>query len=356
VSLALTVGGPDLVIRSSSSCPSAPAVAAEIAPLLPAGVHVAVGTSDRVTEDETDRVEVFDQHGSHWVRLTASDGRVNDERVLPVGLSCAQAARAVAVLVAAWQFQGRSDLPQAPSPPITPPPAPPPVARATATTPPPERKAAPPPSPVSPPSPVPPPAPAAQPETPRPAAPPPVAGDVAQTTAPTKPSSARRLSLGAGFAVGRAASQFPLDAMMELQLGPAEGVGLRLFATRSSRYSLAVATGRATWTRTSLGVGGVFTGRSGPWGGQGHAELVGALLSIAGEGFAVNEDSHQYALGGAIGGRVTRQAGPAELWLDLTLNVWPGRNQVYLRDAADSLDLSTFEVWLGLGADFLVWP
>jgi hypothetical protein len=162
--------------------------------------------------------------------------------------------------------------------------------------------------------------------------------------------------VGAGFAVGRAASQFPLDAMLELQLGRAEGIGLRLFGARSSRYSMAVATGRATWTRSSLGLGGVLTGRSGPWGGQGHADLVGALLSIAGEGFAVNENSHQYALGGALGGRVIRQAGPAELWLDLTLNVWPGRNQVYLRDAADSLDLSMFEVWLGLGADFFVWP
>jgi hypothetical protein len=164
------------------------------------------------------------------------------------------------------------------------------------------------------------------------------------------------LALGAGFAVGRAASQFALDALLELQFGRAEGIGLRLSAGRSSRYSLAVAPGRATWTRSSVGLGGILTGRSGPWGGQGHAELTGALLSIAGEGFAVNENSRQYALGGAFGGRIIRQAGTAELWLDLTLNVWPGRNQVYLRDAADSLDLSTFEVWLGLGADFFVWP
>jgi hypothetical protein len=146
-----------------------------------------------------------------------------------------------------------------------------------------------------------------------------------------------------------------MTALLEIAIGRPTGIGLRLHGARSSRYSLSLAPGRATWTRSSLGAGVTFTGRRGPWGGLAHADLVGASLDISGEGFAVDEQSRQYAAGGTLGGRVLRALGPADLWLDLSFSAWPGRNQVFLRDAPGSLDLSSFEVFLGLGTDFFVW-
>jgi hypothetical protein len=80
------------------------------------------------------------------------------------------------------------------------------------------------------------------------------------------------------------------------------------------------------------------------------------LLSISGDGYHVNETSNQVLLGGAAGGRVIRRVGRADVWLGLTLNVWPGRHQVFLRDAPENRDLPTFEAAAALGVDILVRP
>jgi hypothetical protein len=103
-------------------------------------------------------------------------------------------------------------------------------------------------------------------------------------------------------------------------------------------------------------VGGVVAGQAGAWGGQAHVDLIGALLSISGEGFAMNRDGTQLALGILLGGRVTRAFGRADLWLDGGVTIWPGRHEVFVGNATDTHDLGGYEVGLGLGIDYFVWP
>jgi len=332
--LAFLLADPDLIIRSSTSCPGAAAVAKEATSLLPPGAKVGADGSApdgakvddasqaRDALEKVDRVEITSEMGKRWLRVRTSAGQVTAPRELPAALSCDEAARAAALLVAAWQFQGGAELPaEAPLPatprPVTPPRPARPIPAVSATS-------------------------APAPGPPPPDGPPPAAEPL-------------RWAVGGGFSAGRSANQYPVSALLEIAIGHPTGLGLRLHGTRSSRYSLSLAPGRATWTRSSLGVGVTFTGRRGPWGGLAHADLVGAALDISGEGFAVDERSRQYAAGGTLGGRVLRALGPADLWLDLSFSAWPGRNQVFLRDAPGSLDLSSFEVFLGLGTDFFVW-
>jgi len=331
--LASLLADPDLIIRSWTECPSAAAVVREVASLLPAGTNVSAedGGALAVKADgaakpgdavrEVDHVEISAGAGKRWLRVRTGAGQVTQPRELPASLTCDEAARAAALLLAAWQFPGGAELsPLAPTGAASP--------RATPSAPPTR-------APIvvaSPPS--------------RPSSPP----------VPPPPSEAPwRLAVGGGFSAGRSVNQYPMNAMLEIAYGRLEGIGLRAHGALSSRYSLALGPGRATWTRSSLGAGATFTGRRGPWGGQAHADVVGASLDISGEGFAVDENSRQYAVGGTLGGRVLRALGPAELWLDLSFTAWPGRNQVFLRDAAGSLDLSSFEVFLGVGTDFFVW-
>lgn len=319
--MAFVLADPTLSIGSSSDCPAASAVATEIAPLLPAGARVATASSPGGRDDDDDRdagrgdtlrADIVDDGGRRWVQLSGGDGRLIDRRELPLSLGCQEAARAAAVLLAAWQFQGRSALP--------PTPADVPVA-----------------SPASP---------ASAADT-----------ELRRTALPLPPSAPRNeLGLGAGFAVGRGAAQFVGSAMVEILVGRPEGLGLRLHAARTSLYDVPVASGRAEWRRTSLGLGGTLTGRHGGWGGRVEGDLLGAVLSISGDGYAVNETSSQLLLGGAVAGRVIRRVGRADLWLGLTLNVWPGRHQVFLRDAPENRDLPTFEAAAEAGVDFVVWP
>lgn len=331
--LASLLANPDLIIRSSTNCPGAAAVVGEIAPLLPAGTTVAAeraapgaSTVGAAGQAEVDRAEIFSGQGTRWLRVRTSAGQVTQPRELPASLTCEEAARAAALALAAWQFQGGVELPAAPAEP---------PAAAPRSAPPREASLPAPASPVLVAS------------SPRPVAPAPDAAS---------PVGLWRLAIGGGFAAGRSANQFPTNAMLELAVGDLTGIGLRVHGARSSRYSLSLPPGRATWTRSSLGAGVTFTGRRGSWGGQAHADLIGAALDISGEGFAVDEDSRQFAAGGSLGGRVLRRLGPADLWVDLSFTAWPGRNQVFLRDAPGGLDLSSFELFLGVGADFFVWP
>lgn len=350
--LALLFADPDLVIRSSTSCPDAVAVMRELQPLLPAGASVVAGGEDEGSAEGRDRADLSVDARTRWLRVRTGAGRVSRARALPASLTCDEAARAAAVLLAAWQFQGSVEVPPVDRPPVTAPPQVQPSASSDVVPSPPARltllRSAP--------------ARAASTDgagsghAPAPSEPRAATAAATAASARPAPETSRRFAIGAGFAAGRGASQFPLIAMAEALLGKREGLGFHAQATLSSRYSLALAPGHARWTRSSIGVGGTFTGRTGSWGGQGRVDLVGALLSISGEGFGVNEDSRQFALGGTVGARVIRTLGSADLWLDLACTAWPGKNQVMLRDAPSSLELSTFDAFLGLGADFFVWP
>jgi hypothetical protein len=374
----LLVANPVLLIASTSDCPRAGEVVAEIVPLLPAGMTAAETGGDQ--GEEIDRGEIALAGGLRWVRLRSHDERFNHERSIPRSLSCAQAARAAAVLLAAWEFQGRTELPAGgPPPPLAPPPTAPPLPLAPPPTAPPPPLAPPPPPPPRDPNPTPVTPPRSPPEGASPSTRDaalarnrsdrelrPKTVDAEATAAagpgpesrPSPPSARarRRLGLGGAVSVASAVERFVAGAGAELVLGPPAGVGLRLQVATAGRYSAPLAAGRATWTRSSVGIGASLTGRRGHTGLQAHGDLLGTVFVIAGENFAVNERGTQVGIGAALGGRGIVSLGGGDLWLDLTLTTWPGQHQVILRGANQGRDLPALELGAGLGIDFFVWP
>jgi hypothetical protein len=347
--LALTLpfiwaGTPDVLIRSELGCPSATEIAAQMAPLLSHGVSVDGGPGDAAWRG-VDRADLSVENGRRWLRLRGSDGRLIQERALPDSLKCAESAKATAVLLATWEFQGRVDRLPPPAPSVSPPPQAAPL--------------------LTPPAPAvtkvavvaPDAALSSRPRTEPPAPPPaPAPGPPTQTQVTSSPQLPRRLSVGAGVSVVSATGQLPISALVEVALGRPEGLGLRLLGAMLSQQSLDLGPGRARWQRSSVGVSGVLTGRHGPWGGQAHVDLVGALLSFSGDGFSVNQDGTQLAMGATFGARAIRTLGAADLWLDAGLTLWPGPHRVFLVHDPASRDLPAYEVGLGLGIDYFVWP
>src|SRR3954468_18857166 len=101
--LASLLADPDLIIRSSTECPSAAAVVREVASLLPAGTNVSAedGGLHAVKADgaarpgdavkEVDRVEISAGAGKRWLRVRTSAGQVTQPRELPPSLTCDEA-------------------------------------------------------------------------------------------------------------------------------------------------------------------------------------------------------------------------------------------------------------------------
>jgi hypothetical protein len=337
---------PGLWIGSATDCPSAVQVLEQIAPLLPAGM-TAAETSGTPAGNDADRGEVTIDQGDRWVRLRGHDQRINHERALPRSLSCAEAARTAAVLLAAWEFQGRAgtDALDAGVPLNAPPTSPPgsadhpketvvEIVRGEAVL---NKIDAPPAADKAPPAGV-----ANAPIAPAPAAP----------RAPVP----RRLGLGGGVSMAAHVDRLVATAAAEIIFGPATGIGFRLEAATTSRDSLAIGGGHATWTRSSASLGSSVTRRRGSLGVQAHGDVLGALLAISGQDLPAVEKGTQAALGVAVGARGLIGFEGGDLWLDVTVTTWPGRHQVLLRGAAQQADLPAAELIAGVGVDFFVWP
>ncbi len=355
----LFAANPGLWLSSATDCPSAVQVVEQIAPLLPAGM-TAAEASGTPAGNEADRGEVAIDRGNRWVRLRGHDQRINHERALPPSLSCAEAARTAAVLLAAWEFQGRAGT-DAPDPIASlnaAPPVPPgsddhpketvvEIVRGEAvpnkTDPPPAADKAPPAAVVTNAAVTPPPA--ARAARAAPAAPP----------AP-RAFVPRRLGLGGGVSTAARTDRLVSSAAAEVIFGRATGIGLRLQAATTSRDSLAIGGGQATWTRSSVSLGSSVTLRRGHLGLQAHGDVLGALLTISGQDLAVNDKGTQAALGVAVGARGLIGLEAGDLWLDVTATTWPGRHQVLLRGATQGADLPAAELTAGVGVDFFVWP
>jgi hypothetical protein len=372
----LVVANPVLVIGSATDCPGTAQILSQIVPLLPAGMTAretgAAGT------DENDRGEVTLVAGMRWVRLRSQEERFNHERAIPSSLSCAEAAQAAAVLLAAWEFQGRAELPPLAGSPMGAPSPQPADATITPKRVPDAEPSGPPASGPAPPrgrEPLPDPAGPVRPAVGAAGASPPsgppattvaVAPPARTTPLPTlvatEPAGAaatrapRRLGVGGGISGARAVDRFVVGATAEVVLGPPVGSGLRLQGGTASGYSVAIGTGRANWTRTTLGFGPSLTGRRGRLGFQAHGELVGAVLSISGAGFNPDAKGTQLVGGGAVGGRGLVSLGGGDLWLDVTLTAWTGQHEVVLRDGTNARNLPSAELNAALGIDFYLWP
>jgi hypothetical protein len=321
-----------------------------------------VDTGDAPAPADADRGDVLVERGERRVRLRGPDERYNHERVLPATLSCAEAARTAAVLLAAWEFQGRADargepanerdgpLPAPPAPATTPkttlieidrnpPPIPPPPANRPAA---PAKVATATPTPTA---------------TPTGPGVPKGATARAPAATPARAPIPRRLALGGGVWAGARSDRLVAAAAAEATYGPARGIGWRLQLATTTRDSLPLGGGQAVWTRSSVALGITGTGRLGRFGLESHTELLGALYSIAGENLAPNETGSQLVLGVGAGVRPLLALGSSgDLWLDVTIIAWPGRHELLLRGTSQSGELPRVELGVGIGGDFSIWP
>jgi hypothetical protein len=342
----LLVAGPGLWIGTATDCPSAAQVREQIAPLLPAGMTV-VDTGDAPAPADADRGDVLVQGGERRVRLRGPDERYNHERVLPAALSCAEAARTAAVLLAAWEFQGRADA-RGEAPALAPP-APETVPIEIDRSPPPPAPTTP--LPTQPTAPAKPPTPTSTSDPPK--GRPPVAPAATLTRAPIP----RRFALGGGVWAGARSDRLVASAAAEATYGPARGIGWRLQLATTTRDSLPVGVGQAVWTRSSVALSLTETARLGHFGLEVRTELLGARYSIEGQDLVPNEKGTQLALGLGAGARTLLALGSkGDLWLDVTVIGWPGRHQLLLRGASQSAELPRVEVGVGIGVDFFIWP
>jgi hypothetical protein len=380
--LAVDSTPPALEIASGTDCPSATEVVRQIAALLPAGMTARVSGGAPVAG--VDQAQIAIEDGARWVRLRGSGERWNHERSLPASLGCGQAARAAAVLIATWEFQGRGELPPLGTLDAMPgvvveldrnvPPA--------ATGPGAAGERSPTPTPTSIPTATARPAvtasaapangsatgagtPAGEARAPTPPAPgaqpvgagttsAPLGGPEGGVDRPAPPP--RRLGVGAGAGIGWAARQAVAGGALEVTFGPAVGLGLRLQGMITGRSSVALGSGQATWTRRSLGIGTSLTLRPRRVGAQVHADLLAARFAMAGQNFAANQKGVQAALGVAIGGRGLVALGAGDLWLDLTATAWPGSHQAAVQGSNILIELPAAEIGAALGVDFFLWP
>ena len=365
----LLAADPGLFIGSGTDCPSAIQVLAQIAPLLPAGMIAAeaggASTSGEAPDGGDVAIVAIDQQGDRWVRLRGRDERFNHERALPSSLSCAEAARTAAVLLAAWEFQGRASTtpPSAAAAPDTAPATPAgsgepakvtvvEIVRAGAAPAKTDPAAAA--KPATPETATP----AQAPKAPAAAIPPPPTAAIAAPArlAASPPPQQRRVGLGGGVSAAARTDRLVAAAAAEVIYGPPTGIGWRLQAATTARDLLDIGGGHAVWTRSSLGLGSSVTLRRGHLGVQAHGDALAAILSISGQDLATNEQGTQAAFGVAVGARGLIGLEGGDLWLDVTATTWPGRHQVLLRGASQGADLPAAELAAGIGVDFFVWP
>jgi hypothetical protein len=309
-----------------------------MAPLLPQGASIAV--APEANPPGIDRAELIVADGIRWVKLIGGDGRVVQERPLPASIDCAEAARSAAVLLAAWQFQGRGVLP-------------PPLVAASAS-------ASPPPRPALGPGGV---AVAAAEAPGRGSAPDRALALSRAAPSPSDDSASRAsqrsaLAIGAGASLGASGDSRPIGATAELFFGRMNGPGLRAQLGASTGYSVPIGPGHATWNRVGAGLGAMFQGRRGAWGAGAHADVLAARLGISGDDkVPMHRNGSQLLLGVGGGVRGLRTWGPAQVWLDATVTWWPGQHDVVLSANPDlSRPLPGLEIAMGLGMSFFVWP
>ena len=111
IPIAVAVPAEGLVVQSSTPCPSTTQLMGQLRPLLPATANLVEARGDASATTGNERAQVALENGTRVVRLFGRDGRLRNERALSNVPGCEELARAAAVLVAAWDFQGRVNAP-----------------------------------------------------------------------------------------------------------------------------------------------------------------------------------------------------------------------------------------------------
>jgi len=263
-----------------------------------------------------DVVELSAQHSaSVSVRLTNAQSQVIAEKRLPDALSCAERARAAAVIVAAWEARFAAP-PPADAPPIAPPVF---------------------------------------------AAPPPPAPTVVEARLPdlvaSSPVSAVEVEVGAAVLASLAAGALAPGLAVDVRVARgASRRGLGMTAVAVGTHDVAVGTARGIWRRYGGGVDLRAGGRARAV--DLDVRAVGPLLTalaITGGALPLTSGGTVFDPGGVLGLRARWRAGALAPWLEATAVYWPRAHDLYVRGTFLSAQVPAFETWLcagvSLGAD-----
>jgi hypothetical protein len=284
-------------VRSSTDCPSAPAIAARLGPLLP-------GMSGRDVAD----VQLLGVQPDGTTDLYVS---LSDPGLVPIGGrrvplrgSCAQLAEAVAAILAAW----KSD----------------PGTRA---------------------------APGTTDDT--------IAARHDGASEARAPSPFTMLA-GAGVGAHVVGGEC-LGGNLELRLGRAASHWqLRLgFAAQTARQMGLVAgaySGQVDWQHTSAAVGLAWQSFRPRWQLGLDAGLVGGWATLAGSGFATSRTERAFEYGAAAGLRGGRAWGRLSFWLETRPTLWLKGHEVRVQGSTASRDLPRVDVAASLGVSVQILP
>ncbi|MES1205252.1 MAG: hypothetical protein ABUS79_04880 [Pseudomonadota bacterium] len=321
-------------VLSATTCPSREEVSSELSRLTTA----ATGASSREQEEQEK-----EQGGARLnavlgaagdgrdlsITLRASGGRLLAERTLARSGSCADMAAAAAVVIAAWQIEMRADL----GPDL-------PAAKA-----------------------------ASVPSVPIRAGPP----ALTAAPAPALVGASRVWDIGVAALASREGANFApglaVDAQVDL-VHPGFGGRIGFILIGDHEVPLGPVPGRATWSRAAFEAGV----RRRAWLGavtlDGHVDVEGALLRVAGAGFASNYAIRGFDLGIGAGLRLAWPLGTAAPatdgpsssrraiapfiapFLGLEAWAWPGQKAVVAAGTGAEAALPVFEVRAAAGVMF----
>jgi hypothetical protein len=290
-------------VTGSSACPSPAEVAAELQGL--------IGPQDPALA--ADRATVTEDGASVVVVLRRGSGEPVGEKPLDAGLSCAQRARAAAVIIAAWETR----LGVQPTALVVEPTGSPP-------------EAAPGPTPTV----------IAQP------APPPM-------TMPPLPGRVE-IGVGAGASINGAALA-PAATIEAAYVRPYARLVPTVGALFVGGHEMSVGSGSARWRRFGIAAA-VGSRRSwSPLWAEGRAGIALTVLDISGRAFPQNGSGITFDPGvqlGFRGGLTVSRSQWWHWWIDATIAFWPRSQTVYVDGAPGSATLPRGEALLGLGTSF----
>ena len=324
-----------IAVRSETDCPTAAEVGAALRGLVPA-----IGWSG-----PPDTVDLVGDGARLSVRLVDPGGKPIAERRLPDASSCADRARAAAVIVAAWEARLRAGA----EPSLL-------ISERTPAAPAPAA-VAPVPAETMGPAPAPPPPPVRA--TSGPAA----AGDavVARTAAsPLRPIEVEvgtaflASATGGGVAPGLAAEVTFSRRDSSLVLGiAAVAVGTHSIEVASAEGATAGAP-RGDWSR----LGGVVDVRSRAsahaWALETRAGIALTILDVRGRSLPITSQTTIFDPGVLAGLRLGRRFGRVLPWIDATAVFWPRAHGLYVSQSPNSGEMPTFEALIGAGVSLLL--
>jgi hypothetical protein len=313
--LALSALAPAIEVSGSETCPRPSEVAARLVDLVSA------------SESDAARLRAFVERVNDNVHVDLLDptGSRIAEREFPLKGTCAEMARAVAVVIAAWA----AALPGAPAgppeteslPPRSLPPAPPdPLARPT----------------VSPPL---------------------VSALAAGMPARARAETRFFVALGVLGSWARGDLAEGAELAVSVRRAPWPAGGRVALATSTPRdQPLGPTPGAVRWSRSVFEVGPSRDLKVGVSRLELHASLAMAVVKVQGVGFASARSANGFDLGAAGGVRWVLPWGNAAPWLGVQVIDWPGNQRLEAGGTSATAELPHIDVQIALGLSLGRFP